>query len=203
MRIKHLALAFCVLSLAFLCTCKKTSTTDNTNTSNPSNDVKGIIYTTVNGKTWNGDGPAKKYTVKYQDSFVSFGQDIYGIEGIIFGDTLTINTARVSGKDSSQIMLEIVLKSSPTGNYTVGSYPVKTAGKAFAYYYPALGVKGSKLGKTAYNTTGTINISNLTDSTGLVSGTFDFTMVPKNASNPKTPKFTITGGRFKDVHYIP
>lgn len=197
---KHLLLAAALFGLIFQQACKK-KTTDDDNSTPTDQQVKGLIYGSVNGKAWNSDPTTKKYVVSYKDSFFSFNENIFGTEGSIFGDTLTLSGARVLGTDSSQLQMDIVLTSGKVGNYTLGTYPVKNAGKAFAYYYNKLGTAASKVCRTGYNYSGSINITSFKDSTGQISGTYNITMTPKNSGNSKTPAYTVTNGRFTDVYY--
>jgi hypothetical protein len=197
---KHLILAAGLLGLVFVQACKK-KTTDSDNTIPVDQQVKGLIYGSVNDKAWNSDPMTKKYVVHYQDSFFSFNENIYGTEGGIFGDTITLSGARVLGTDSSQLHMDIVLTNSKVGTYTLSSYPVRNAGKAFAYYYNKLGTKASKVCRTGYTYSGSINITSFKDSTGQISGTYNITMTPKNAGNSKTPEYKIKNGRFTDVYY--
>lgn len=196
---KHLALAALMIGFTTFQACKKSDSSKNNN--NTVSDQKvGQMYCTVDGKAWGSDAPGKKHSVHYQDSSFSFDEDVYGTEGNIFGDTITLKGARVLGTDSSELYIEFVLNKSYTGAYTFGSYPVKNAGKAYAYYYNKLGQAGAKIGKTGYVSSGTLNITNYADTTGLISGNFSVTITPKNSGNPKTPStHTITNGKFVDV----
>jgi len=196
----HLGMAALMFGLLFSQACKKKTTTVDSVVS-PDKQIKGLVYGSVNGKAWNSDAPTKKHVVHYQDSFFSFDENIYGTECSLFGDTLTLNAVRVIGTDSSQLHMDIALKSVREGNYTMQSYPLKNAGKVYAWYYNKMGLKASRICKTEYDFSGTLNISNFTDSTALVSGTYSLKMTPKNTSNPKTPAFNITNGKFTDVYF--
>lgn len=162
---------------------------------------KGRFVCSANGKEWLADLPTKKYVVKYEDPNISFNQDIYGVEGVIFGDTLNLSGARVAGTDSSALAFEIVLRSGYLGSYTIGNYPPKNAGKAAAYFYSKLGKVAKDIGYSGYNISGTLNISAFNDSARMCSGTFNLNMSAKNPSNPKTPNYTITNGVFYDMKF--
>ena len=182
--------------------CKKDSNTDdNQNNTNTSQANKGKIVCKANGKEWISDGPSKKYVVKYIDSFFSFDQNIYGNEGSIFGDTLSLSAARVIGTDSTSMAFEIVLSSARKGTYNIGNFPPKKAGTASAYFYGKLGMVAYDYGFSDYNTTGSITLTSFSDSLKTCSGTFNFNMVPKNSANPKTPSHTVTSGVFTDVKF--
>lgn len=182
--------------------CKKDSKTDDTqNNTTTSQANKGKIVCKADGKEWISDGPTKKYVVKYIDSFFSFDQNVYGNEGSIFGDTLSLSAARVIGTDSTSMAFEIVLSSARKGTYTIGNYPPKKAGTAAAYFYGKLGMLGYEYGFDEYNTTGSITLTSFSDSLKTCSGTFNFNMVPKNSGNAKTPSHTVTAGVFTDVKF--
>lgn len=193
-----LSLAAGALLLAGAC---KKSTDQKTDTSKTAANNKGKIVCTVDGKEWISDGAGKKYVVQYKDSVVAFGQDIYGNEGSLFGDTLNLSSCRLVGTDSSALVFDIVLTSAIVGNYTIVSHPSTAAGKATAYYYGKMGRVGKQYGYNSYNTSGNINITNFNDSMKLCSGTFNFTMTPKNTSNSKTPPHTVSNGVFVDVKF--
>ncbi len=196
---KHFLLAAGIVGLIFSQACKKKSKGDDVTPTDQ--QKKGLFYGSVNGKAWNSESYLKKYVVHYQDSFFGFDENVYGTEAIVFGDTLTLEGANVVGTDSSQLHMEIVLTNARVGTYTLGGFPVKNAGKAFAYFYNKLGTKADKVCRTGYTYSGTINITNYTDSTSLVSGTYSIDMTPKNSSNPKTPAFKVLSGRFTDVFF--
>jgi hypothetical protein len=183
--------------------CKKKEANDGSNIDTEKTAItnKGRFVCVVNGKEWLSDAATKKYVVKYQDPNISFNQDIYGAEGTIFGDTLNLSGAKVSGVDSSAVAFEIVLKSGYHGTYTIGNYPPKNAGKASAYFYNKLGKAGYDIGNKSYNVSGNLSITNFNDSNQICSGTFEINMVPKNASDPKTPAYTLTKGVFYDVKF--
>lgn len=188
--------------LLFFQACKKKDADSGSgNTTTTASNNKGKIVCKVDGKEWISDGPSKKYVVKYSDSVISFGQDIYGNEGSLFGDTLNLSSARIVGTDSGALVFDIVLSKAILGTYNIVSYPSTTPGKATAYYYNKMGRVGKQYGYKSYNTTGTITIDNFNDSLKLCSGSFNFSMTPRNTGDSKTPSHSVTDGVFKDVKF--
>lgn len=190
-------------ALVFTQACKKKENSDGSNVDTNSTALsnKGRFVCVANGNEWLGDLPSKKYVVKYYDPNFSFNQDIYGAEGVIFGDTLSLSGARVAGTDSTAVAFEIVLRNGYVGNYTIGNFPPKNAGTASAYFYNKLGKAGRDVGYSGYNVSGSMNITGFNDSMKFCSGTFELNMVPKNSADPKTPAYTIKKGVFYDLKF--
>ncbi|MCC7298517.1 MAG: hypothetical protein IT244_09305 [Bacteroidia bacterium] len=183
---------------AFAACKKKKEEEDTTKTANAN---KGKMVCVVDGKEWISDGPTKKHTVPYHDSILDFDQSVYGNEGLIFGDTLTLSAARVMGTDSNALVFDIVLTENRIGPYSIVTFPTASAGKANAYFYTKMGRVGRQNGYKQYNTTGTINISSFSDSLRTCSGTFNFEMVSKNPADSKIQPHVVTKGAFTDVKF--
>lgn len=165
------------------------------------NPAEGRITCKVNGKAWTSESDLKTYIYKYTIGTFDFQASFKGTEAELFGDTLDINGVAVSGSDTQNVRLSVVLTSGRTGNYTIGTFPQKSAGTAAAFYYNKLSVKNGGIGFTGYNCSGTLNISSWDETAQKFNGTFSFNMTPKNPADSKTPAYSVTAGTLTNLRY--
>lgn len=198
-----MAFYLCILLAFVACKKKEEIRPDNINNTQSSGQTQGqsagLIYCNTNGKNWNSDDPSKIFIFHNQNATVEFDETVQGTAAELFSDTLTLRGVSITGADSSQILMEVVLTKEKIGTYTIGSYPAQSAGTAYAHFYNKIGYNASNTCKMGYNPTGTITITKFTYFNTYVSGTFNITMNPKDPSNPNTPKFDIVKGSFTDV----
>lgn len=180
---------------------KKENPGDDVNTQQIAQTNKGRFVCLVNSKEWLGDAANKKHVVNYWSPGFSFKQDVYGAEGNIFGDTLTLKGCRVAGTDSGQLVFDLVLRNGYHGSYSIGNFPPKNAGTASAHYYHKMGKAGIDIARSGYNLSGVVNITHFNDSMRFCSGNFEINMSPKNSGDSKTPAYKVTKGVFYDVKF--
>lgn len=193
---------FSLIGLSLLQACKKSSNTNSTSDKVTVPIVKGYLYCNVDGSSWGSDAPSKLHRVLFSNGSFAVLYDYYGVEGIIFGDTLNLSAVKVAGTDSSMVQMQISLRPTRIGNYSFGAYSPVKAGTASALYYTKFNPQMTKLGYSGYTTTGSLDITDFSDSLQTVSGKFNFTMVPKNSGNPLTPKTRIVkSGEFTNLKF--
>jgi len=179
--IKNILLMTAVAGTLFVASCTKDPVTTNNTTS-----TKGVLTCKVNGTAWQSE-PASKIYITPSDTS-------YGTSAAIVNGELSVMGIKISGTDTSRVVMQLVLTPAKTGTYS-GTFSLQAADGAL--YFPKSDnttLLGIVMG---YTCTYSVTLTKVDQANNLLSGVYTITMLAPAGQG--LPDYKITEGKFDDI----
>ena len=179
--IKNILLMTAVAGTLFVASCTKEPVKTTTPTS-----ASGVLNCKVNGTAWQSEAASKMYIVD--------GDTSYGTGAEIVNGELSIQGLKITGTDTSTIVMQLVLTPAKTGTYA-GVFSLQAADGAA--YFPKSD-NNTLLGIIfGYSITYSVTLTKVDQTNKLLSGVYTITMLAPAGQG--LPDYKITEGTFNDV----
>ena len=164
------------------CTKEPVKTTTPTGTT-------GILTCKVNGTAWQSEAASKMYIVD--------GDTSYGTGAEIVNGELSIQGVKITGSDTSRVVMQLVLTPAKTGTYS-GTFSLQAADGAL--YLPKSDMSTLLAIFMGYTSTYSVTLTKVDQANKLVSGVYTITMLAPAGQG--MPDYKITEGKFDDIRLM-
>jgi hypothetical protein len=181
--IKNILLMTAVAGTLFISSCTK----DPVATTNTASS-KGVLTCKINGTAWQSEAPSKM--------FISNNDTSYGTAASLIKGELTIQGMKITGADTSNIGIVLVLTPAKTGTYA-GTFSISAADGAL--YFPKSDITTLMTIAATYTSTYSVTLTKVDEVNKLVSGVYTITMLAPAGQG--MPDYKITEGKFEDIRF--
>lgn len=182
---KNILLMTAVAGTLFVASCTKEPV--KTTTTTPTNST-GVLKCKVNGTAWQSE-PASKMFITPTDTS-------YGTVATLEKGELSIQGMKITGSDTSNLGMVLVLTPQKTGTYT-GTFSIQAADGAL--YLPKSDLNTLFTIVMGYTTTYSVTLTKVDEVNKLVSGVYTITMLAPAGQG--LPDYKITEGTFDDIKF--
>ena len=179
--IKNILLMTAVAGTLFVASCTKdpVATTNTTST-------KGVLTCKVNGTAWQSESASKMY--------ISPSDTSYGTAAAIVNGELSVQGLKITGNDTSRVVMQLVLTPAKTGTYS-GTFSLQAADGAL--YFPKSDNNTLLSIVMGYTCTYSVTLTKVDEANHLLSGVYTITMLAPSGQG--LPDYKITEGAFNDL----
>lgn len=182
--IKNILLMTAVAGTLFLASCTKDPVTTNNTTS-----TTGVLKCKVNGTAWQSEPASKLYITPTDTS--------YGTSAAIVNGELSVMGIKISGTDTSRVVMQLVLTPAKTGTYS-GTFNLQAADGAL--YFPKSDNNTLLAIVMGYTCTYSVTLTKVDQVNNLLSGVYTITMLAPAGQG--MPDYKITEGTFTDLKLL-